>query len=213
MVNLCIIDARNFFDEYLTKEALNNISKFRKTKYDAFRNDEAKRLCLAASVAVDKCLTKYGLREKDMEYELGKAGKPYFKNHKEIFFNISHSKNLAMVAFSKKEVGCDIQVVKNSSEELYNIVLSNDEKNYLFSINDGVKRNAEFYKLWAIKEAKLKYEGTGLRDSLIDVQDNNAYVKELILKDANELYYISVNTGCNEEINIIYENVKETLIN
>lgn len=44
----------------------------------------------------------------------------------------------------------------------------------------------KFYELWAMKEAIIKKDGTGLRDNLADVHDDNVYIEKRFLK-SNEI--------------------------
>ncbi len=108
----------------MTEEIISNSSKFRIDKYNAINSKEVKKEILAATYLIDKHLRKYGLREKDMEYMIGKNGKPSFENHPEINFSISHSKDLVLVAFSDIEVGCDMQIVKNIDSNIFDKVLA-----------------------------------------------------------------------------------------
>lgn len=203
MIYISIIDARKFCDEKKLNEALMKSSKHRLEKYNLYKVDEAKRQCIAATYLLDKMLSRYNLNEKDMEYEIGKSGKPYFKNHKSIYFNISHSKNLVMVAFSNIEVGCDIQLVKDVSKELYDITLSDEQKEIVLRVIDNQKRNEQFFKYWVMKETILKRDGIGLIDNMKEISDEKIYINKIILKDINEEYLYSVSNGKNEEIKIV----------
>lgn len=44
----------------------------------------------------------------------------------------------------------------------------------------------KFYEFWAMKEAIIKKDGTGLRDRLTDVHDDNVYIEKRFLK-SNEI--------------------------
>ncbi|MBR1844766.1 MAG: 4'-phosphopantetheinyl transferase superfamily protein, partial [Lachnospiraceae bacterium] len=136
---------------------------------------------------IDKHLRKYGLREKDMEYMIGKNGKPSFENHPEINFSISHSKDLVLVAFSDIEIGCDIQIVKNIDSNIFDKVLSGDEKNNVCTtINDGLTDNnnelqlEKFFYYWVQKETILKRDGSGLKDDISKIYDTYGVVKKLM---------------------------------
>ena len=203
MIILYTIDVRKFLDKKIFNDTYNSASNFRKEKYDVLKNDLVRLQSIAATYLLKQGLKKYDIDEKNIEYRLGKAGKPYFKNHEEIFFNISHSQNISMVAFSDREVGCDIQVVKNNSSELYDLTLSESEKKKLLNINNLTLRNEEFFKFWAIKEAIIKRDGTGLMNSLTDVFDSYGYIEKKIIIADNEIYYICVNNGIVDKVDMI----------
>ncbi len=171
----------------MTEEIISNSSKFRIDKYNAINSKEVKKEILAATYLIDKHLRKYGLREKDMEYMIGKNGKPSFENHPEINFSISHSKDLVLVAFSDIEIGCDIQIVKNIDSNIFDKVLSGDEKNNVCTtINDGLADNnnelqlEKFFYYWVQKETILKRDGSGLKDDISKIYDTYGVVKKLM---------------------------------
>ena len=175
------IDIRKFEDEKFLNETLANISKFRREKYDAMNNITGKFQVLANTYLLNKCLNELNLNEKDMEYTIEKNGKLKFTNAPEIHFNLSHSKNMSLAVVSDKPVGCDIQFVGKVDEKLFDLVLSEEEKKYVVGMNAE-----KFYELWAMKEAIIKKDGTGLRDRLTDVHDDNVYIEKRFLK-SNEI--------------------------
>lgn len=99
------------------------------------------------------------------EYELAKVpgGKPFFVNHPEIHFSISHSGEYWTCAFSKEEVGLDLQIEEHRHriEKISKRFFAPEEQEYLEKCN-----YAEFYDVWAAKEAYLKYTGEGLAKGL-----------------------------------------------
>ena len=87
------------------------------------------------------------------------GGKPFFPDRPEIHFNLSHSGPLALCAVGDAPVGADVEVIRPRWEGLPRRVLSEGE--YRWFAGRG-SRWADFYTLWTLKEARLKYEGTGL---------------------------------------------------
>lgn len=185
-----LININEFRDGDKLKDAVENASPFRLEKYNAYKNEIVKFESIAGAYLIDTYLKTLGLCEKDMEYELTKAGKPYFKNKKDIKFNISHSDGLVYAVFSDKEIGCDIQVVRESVKEIYNRVLSDKEKEEVVSILDENKQKEKFIEYWVKKEAYVKCIGTGISDDMtkIHVEDINAKRYE----DNGKIYYIAV---------------------
>ncbi len=201
------IDIKKFEDKTFLNETLANISKFRREKYDAMNNPIGKFQVLANTYLLDKCLNELGLNEKDMEYTIEKNGKLKFLNAPDIHFNLSHSKNMSLAVVSDKPVGCDIQFIDKVDEKLYDLVLSEYEKRIVkgdctntiggeckfrggeckFRRGECLQSPAErFYEFWAMKEAVIKKDGTGLRDRLTDVHDDNVYIEKRFLK-SNEI--------------------------
>lgn len=103
----------------------------------------------------------FGLEETPRQVRLP-GGKPVFPERPEIHFNISHSGPLALCAVGTAPVGADIEVIRPRWEGLPRRVLSEEEYRW-FAGRGG--RWADFYTLWTLKEARLKYEGTGLNRS------------------------------------------------
>lgn len=87
-------------------------------------------------------------------------GKPFFPDFQECHFNLSHSGNFALCALDDAPVGVDIQIIKdNWREGLPKRVCSPRELEWL----EGQSHRWEaFALLWALKESRVKYEGTGL---------------------------------------------------
>lgn len=111
----------------------------------------------------DASLCKYiGISKPDfsspLEYRIvrNENGKPYFEN-KRIFFSVSHSESLVMVAISDRECGADVQkrgVLRNTAKIAHR----------LFSPDEQA---LDFYDVFSAKEAVVKALGVGL-DRLFD---------------------------------------------
>lgn len=179
------IDIRKFEDEKFLSDALANASVFRKKKYEAMNNSTGKLQVLANTYLLNKCLNELNLNEKDMEYAVEKNGKLRFTNAENVHFNLSHSKNMSLAVVSDKPVGCDIQFIDKVDEKLYDLVLSEEERKYVVGASTACPAE-KFYELWTMKEAIIKKDGTGLRDRLTDVHDDNVYIEKRFLK-SNEI--------------------------
>lgn len=94
-------------------------------------------------------------------------GKPFFTQSSLCHFNLSHSEPYALCALDDAPVGVDIQVVRNRWREgLPKRVCSETELAWLDAQSD---RWRAFALLWALKEAKVKYTGTGLRVGIREI--------------------------------------------
>lgn len=112
-------------------------------------------------------------------------GKPYLKNIKDFFFNISNSYNLQAVAISDFEVGVDIELVREVDLSVAKR-FTKFEYNYILS----EKSLDRFFEVWTKKEAYLKYKSLGLSGGLnrFNVFD----LKEKIKTKKIDGYYLSV---------------------
>ena len=86
--------------------------------------------------------------------ERGEKGKPFFPDHPARRFNLSHTGGVALCALSDEgEVGVDVDLVRPRRETLPAYVMSESE----LAAFDGSW--AEFYRIWTLKEAYVKYLG------------------------------------------------------
>lgn len=150
----------------MTASECSSLSLERQRKADSYRFEKDRRLCLAAGVALDRALKDRGLSEKDFLVSYGEFGKPYIKELPDFKFNLSHAGNLAVVAVSEKEIGCDIEMMGRYSEAIVRRCFSADEQSY---VNNSKDKYAAFTRIWAAKESFLKALGIGLSAKLPDV--------------------------------------------
>lgn len=89
--------------------------------------------------------------------------KPYFKSRK-IFFSVSHSKDVVMVAFNNSDIGADVQFMKE------NVNCAAIMKRYEQSIKHPTLK--EFYRFWTVHEAEIKLNGK-VRSLFSDILEDN----------------------------------------
>jgi len=104
----------------------------------------------------------FGSDASKLETEKGSRGKPYFKNS-EIYFNISHADDLAVVAVSDSEVGIDTE---KCDRIIPDKVFSRFAAGLFSEISDPVLR-------WTLIESYAKYTGQGI--PIDTVHDANIY--------------------------------------
>lgn len=116
-------------------------------------------------------------------------GKPYLKNDN-IYFNISHSKDLIAIIIDNKECGIDIEYIdyERKIDKLIPRVLSPIEQ---LKFNKAVDKYEYFYKIWTIKEAYLKYIGTGISFSTLATEQQYTNIISYICKYKKNKYYVS----------------------
>lgn len=162
MIEFLYADVSPLNDDEIFRTFYENASSERRKKIDAFRFRKDKNLSLGASVLLDAGLKSFGLCEKEMVYGTCENGKPLFKNRPDIFFNISHSGNVAAAAFSDGEIGIDIEKIGNADLKIAKRFFSRDEYRYLESLSEE-KSGSEFYRLWTLKESFMKITGLGMK--------------------------------------------------
>lgn len=110
-------------------------------------------------------VNNYKLRDSDIDFYHGEFGKPYLKTPENLFFNISHSGNLAAIGFSDKEIGVDVELKKETDMLSVMKYFCESEQEYLLSYNEEDRQDI-FFSMWTLKESYLKALGTGLSKNL-----------------------------------------------
>ncbi len=99
-----------------------------------------------------------------ISFEYGPYGKPRITTNKSIKFNLSHSGELIVFAFSKStEIGIDVEKVDQTIDylEIAKTVFTVEEMDILSSVPTK-DLTPLFYEFWTRKEAFVKYTGHGL---------------------------------------------------
>lgn len=91
----------------------------------------------------------------NLQLEKKQNGKPYFRKADMPYVSLSHSGEYAVCAFSDKEVGVDIQEQKEKP-------FIQIAKRICHAKEPMPGNPADFYDLWAVKEACVKCTGEGL---------------------------------------------------
>lgn len=99
--------------------------------------------------------------------EYTSKGKPYIQGARQ--FNISHSGNMVVCAFSKREIGIDIEKIRNVNIKNFQSYFSDDE--YTDIVNSSAI-NKLFFQYWTKKESFAKAIGEGLTISFANVNFN-----------------------------------------
>ena len=143
-----------FFDDYENFSAENFLGflpEKRREKYEKTRQKRDKENCVVSYLLLKKALKKFGIE--NFEIVVGKNGKPFLKDCKNVFFNISHTSSGVAVAVDEKPVGIDIQDILEVKPKVMERCFSEGEKERILSSANPGK---EFTKLWTLKESAVK---------------------------------------------------------
>lgn len=136
------------------------------------------RACLKELFVIRKgilrCLLSVYLRCDPWDVGINRKenGKPYV-DAENLFFNVSHTKNIFAVVVSKEfEVGVDVQYIKNVSDvsALVSDFCSKAEIAAYTSLGSRDLQQNFFFRVWTAKEAFVKCIGTGLTIDLREVE-------------------------------------------
>ena len=106
----------------------------------------------------------YRIGVPELSRDKGEHGKPCFRIHPEVRFNISHSGDLVICAVSDFEIGIDIQEKSrmNTDRIAKKIMSPAEHKKYL----ESSERQDFFYRVWVMKESYVKWTGDGITREL-----------------------------------------------
>lgn len=76
-------------------------------------------------------------------------GKPYFPEHEDVHFNISHTRGAVLVGIHDKPIGVDIERIRPVSERTMKRIAD-------------VITEKEFFESWTRRESRGKWSGTGV---------------------------------------------------
>lgn len=105
-----------------------------------------------------------GIPPRDIGFSYGAHGKPRLARERGVFFNVSHSEDMAVIALTDVgELGVDIECVRHigNLERLTQRFFSEGEHARIVSMPPP-ERLAAFFRYWTCKEAYMKGVGTGL---------------------------------------------------
>lgn len=148
---------------------------------DRAGSEEIRRIHKAEDAALRLQLFREGLRSIGLnedasrftsdQIEVSSFGKPYFRDIPQAHISLSHSGNYIACAFSDVEIGLDLQECISPHTDVLRLVkrfFTSQEYEALLSVSgdDKTRQREIFFRLWAIKEAYLKYIGCGLSGEL-----------------------------------------------
>ena len=114
----------------------------------------------------------------EMEFLYNEHGKPYIEGGP--FFSISHCKAGIAVAIDCEPVGIDIESVRQADDDLIKRVMCAREQEMIRSAEHPERT---FTRLWTMKEAVVKAQGTGITSfeqlqSVLDVNERKLQTTE-----------------------------------
>ncbi len=148
------------FDEALTLED--------RARADRFRFDSDRRRFCVARASLRLILARYvKAKPARLQIEPGEYGKPFFADAKStqgLRFNLTHSKELALIAVSRdREVGVDVEYMRSDfvTDEVAAHFFSASEAEEFRAVPREL-RTQSFFNCWTRKEAYIKARGEGL---------------------------------------------------
>ena len=139
------------------------MSTDRKESVDSLKISSKKALRIAADALARETISEFcGISPGEIIFGIGEKGKPFVKNLP-VHFSISHSGDYAVCAVSEKEIGIDIEKMRNIHPRAAERFCSKSEISYANSSQKA------FFEVWTLKEAYFKCIGTGLDSEIKNV--------------------------------------------
>ena len=153
-MNIYAVDCTPWLDDNAVEQVLPYLDDKRRSRIRRLRVPLKRAQCVAAGLLLTKVLGKDGVAP-DLAY--GENGKPYLADKTNTHFSITHSDKWVFLAVADCEIGIDAQMPRKVCPRLAARSTSPEELAW-------VKEDTEphFTRLWTMKEAYLKYTGTGL---------------------------------------------------
>ncbi len=156
----------------------------RKERVDSFRFADDKKRTVAGEMLAKKLISDLcNVSPEAVIVKIGENGKPYAVGL-DVFFNISHSKNIVICAADSNPVGIDIEAKRKYKPSVAKRFCTAEE---IAEIEKSEKPDEEFTKLWVKKEAYAKLTGTGLAGKILKTD-----LKADILQFSFEDYFICI---------------------
>ncbi len=138
----------------------------------------------------------------------GKYGKPFLDksiNDKDIRFNLTHSRDLVLIAVTNSvEIGVDLEVIRpfRQSIKFAERFFSAEEQECLKRLEGG-ERDLQFYSFWVEKEAKAKALGIGIVRFLGSRNDSEFYLEKFVYVKGSFRRFFGIATLPIEDIKYI----------
>lgn len=175
----------NYSDEQFSKD-LNTIPLWRKEKALQYKKlNDRKRSVLAFALLQRALREEYGITEVP-EFVYNEFGKPSFSNLP-VHFNLSHCKDAVACAVCDQNIGIDVESIVPYNPDAARRVCTAAE---LEILDQSENKDAEFIKLWTVKEAISKFEGKGLSLPFSKIDTTRYLLHTIISNDGN--YVLSV---------------------
>ncbi|MEI6376365.1 MAG: 4'-phosphopantetheinyl transferase superfamily protein [bacterium] len=108
-----------------------------------------------------------GMDPSAIELVVGEGGKPYVKQDPSLHFSISHSGEILLAAFSRTDIGVDLERQRDiETESLARRFFSAEEAQYLAGSPIKGKEMECFFRFWTCREAAIKADGRGMGELL-----------------------------------------------
>lgn len=123
------------------------------------KNEEDRKLSCIGYFCAAEIYKKQ--ENEDCDFAFLEGGKPVFLRGG-LCFSISHSKDIVITAVYNKNLGVDIEKVREINLDLIKKVCTEKEKAFILETNETAEQTERFLMVWTAKEAYFKFKSTGI---------------------------------------------------
>jgi len=165
--------------------------------------DDAQRCLLGDLLVRYVVCNKWGLNNNQLSFCYNEYGKPYIKNYHHIHFNISHSGEWILGAFSDKQIGIDVEQIKPIELSIAKRFFCENEYADLMGLNKSDQLDY-FYTIWTLKECYIKAVGKGLTIPLksIGFSLESGEIKMFTKEQYNGFFFESFSINNNHKVSV-----------
>lgn len=208
MIKVYAVNIRNI--KGIEDIATTHITNERLKRIDRLFFLEDKKRCLVAELIIHFYMRNVK-NNANYNISIDDNGKPQLVYFSDVFFNISHSGDWVVCAFSNYEIGIDIEKIKDAKMNVARKYYSDDEYKKMICIHNNTEQNEFFYLLWTLKESYLKNIGMGItalspKISFDTSKNIKGYIdcekieKKFFSQKFDDNYYLSICYDLNEKI-------------
>ena len=161
-----VLHAGNVFQHLSEDELFPLVGEDTVRKVTGYKNPGVRRTKLLGEGMIRRLLFRlWGLHKEDYLIRIGEHGKPLVESRFSVWYNLSHSGDYIVAAFSHLEVGIDIEQKRKARMEVARRFFHPAEIQCLQNLA-GDAQDELFFRYWSVKESFLKYTGSGLSSPL-----------------------------------------------
>ena len=147
------------FSEGEMQQIMEILPKERAERIEKIRLEKSRLQSVAAGLLLEYALGEFGMQGKNLTFLKNADGKPSIAEYPDFHYNLSHSKEYAVLVTDECPVGIDIEELRTGYQRLAARFFSLEEAEVLKEHwSDDL-----FTKLWTRKESYLKAAGFGMR--------------------------------------------------
>lgn len=163
---LCCGNVNHIFSAEINPVEL--ISSQQRSEAEKIKNAERRKHFIIIRACLNQFLSRFtGTKPAKHFFLKNESGKPFLKSPETTFhFNLSHSEDDFLIAFSRHPVGVDLERKNRIITELNDIIKRYYSPEEQQAVNSSAYPQETFLKIWTMKEAIIKAMGTGIHENL-----------------------------------------------